>query len=72
MRYSLDFRSGAEKEFDEAAKWYDARQAGLGNEFVIEVQNVFDEIALRPNRYPKVRGEMREAPVQRFPYAVYY
>ena len=35
----------AEAEFGEAFDWYDGQRAGLGSEFVAEVQKVFDRIA---------------------------
>jgi toxin ParE1/3/4 len=39
---------------------------------VAEVQQVLDTIAAQPDRYPVVSGDVREAPVSRFPYCVYY
>jgi plasmid stabilization system protein ParE len=39
---------------------------------VAEVQRVLDTIANNPERYPEVSGDVREAPVSRFPYGVYY
>jgi hypothetical protein len=33
---------------------------------------VFAAIERNPQRYPKIRGEIRRALVQRFPHAVYY
>jgi len=40
--------------------------------FGAEVQAVLDTIAGRPDRYPVVVRDVREAPVARFPYCVYY
>jgi hypothetical protein len=41
-------RDEATAEFDEAFDWCDAKQIGLGSEFVAEVQKVFDRIAANP------------------------
>src|SRR5207247_9991893 len=68
----LSFGATAQAEFDGAAVWYDARRAGLGKDFVTEVQRILDTIVNQPDRYPVVYGDVREAAVRRFPYCVYY
>ena len=72
MSVPVVFRGAAQDEYNEAAVWYEARQTGLGAEFEAEVQAVLDAIAGQPDRYPVVAGDVREAPVSRFPYCVYY
>lgn len=72
MSLPLVFRAAAQAEFDDSAAWYGAQRPGLGALFVAEVQQVLDTIANQPNRYPVASGDVREAPVQRFPYCVYY
>ena len=72
MSLPLVFRPAAEMEFDAAALWYEGQKPGLGENFVAEVQIVLNEIADNPDRYAAVSGDVREAPVSRFPYCVYY
>lgn len=72
MSASVVFRRVARIEFDDAAGWYERRQAGLGPRFVVAVQRVLDRIAEQPDFYPVVHGEVREALVQRFPFCIYY
>lgn len=72
MNLPLVLRAAARREFDEAAVWYEDQRSGLGSDFVDRVQNVLDKIAQQPDRYPVVSGDVREAPVSRFPYAIYY
>jgi plasmid stabilization system protein ParE len=72
MSLPVVLRTPARDEADEAAQWYEQRQAGLGTVFVVELQRVLDQIASQPDRYPIVQGDTREAPVSRFPYCVYY
>src|SRR5437764_13355782 len=72
MSLPLVFRPVAQTEFDGAAAWYEGQRPGLGSDFVAEVQKVFDTIANQPDRYPIASGDVREAPVSRFPYCVYY
>lgn len=72
MNLPLVFRSIAQAEFDQAAAWYEEQRLGLGSDFGAEVQQVLDTISAQPDRYPQVSGDVREAPVARFPYCVYY
>ena len=47
----------AEAEVAAAARWYEARQTGLGVDFVAEVDAAFDRIAGAPGRYPVWRAD---------------
>jgi len=51
---------------------YERRRAGLGSDFLDEVQRVLTEIAANPALYGVVEGDIRAATSNRFPYAVYY
>ena len=72
MNLPVSFRPPAQSEYDSAAAWYDAQQPGLGPQFEAEVQAVLGVIAGQPDRYPVAARDIREAPVSRFPYCVYY
>jgi plasmid stabilization system protein ParE len=72
MSRPLGFLAAAQAEFVAAAVWYEDRRTGLGEEFVGEVERVLAAIRSQPDRYPIVLSGVREAPVRRFPYAVYY
>src|SRR5262245_44318490 len=72
MKLPLVLRPQAQAEFDDAAVWYESQRTGLGHDFISEVDKVFDNIANQPDRYAVVHGDIREAPVLRFPNCVYY
>lgn len=74
MKRPLVFRRVARTEFQDAAVWYEGQRAGLGVEFefVAEVDRILKRIADQPDHYPVAEGDVREAPVSRFPYAIYY
>ncbi len=72
MSVPVVLRAIAQGEADEAARWYEGKQAGLGADFLAELQRVLDVIAGQPDRYPVALGTTREAPLARFPYCVYY
>jgi plasmid stabilization system protein ParE len=65
-------RRAAQSEFDEAADWYEARRPGLGLRFVAAVCQVLADLADQPERWAEIWPGIREAPVQKWPYFIYY
>ncbi|MCH9688425.1 MAG: type II toxin-antitoxin system RelE/ParE family toxin [Deltaproteobacteria bacterium] len=57
-------------ELDEAAAWYDAREPGLGDELVLEVQDGLRWIEERPLAWPLLADGLRYRVfnLRRFPY----
>ena len=72
MTREVIFRPQASREALEVRQWYEARRAGLGSEFGVEVDAVVNRIIENPGAFPKVRGETRRAVLTRFPYAIYF
>lgn len=61
----------AERDFDEAADWYQQR-AGLGAQFVKNVNDVFERIGRMPELHAIVHRDIRCTRVRRFPYNIFY
>jgi plasmid stabilization system protein ParE len=72
MSLPVVLRDEAQQEFDNAFDWYESERAGLGVEFVAEVQKVFDRIAADPLIHQSVVSDIRKGVVRRFPYCVFY
>jgi plasmid stabilization system protein ParE len=72
MSVPVILRRLARAEFDDAADWYEGRRAGRGAAFTAAVRQVLSAIGSQPEAYPEVRGDIREALVPGYPYAVYY
>jgi toxin ParE1/3/4 len=68
----LLLRKEAAADLVEAVEWYDARRGGLGGDFLTAVRAVLTTIEDSPERFLIVRGDVRRAPLRRFPYAVFY
>jgi plasmid stabilization system protein ParE len=66
------FRPQAEDEALEVRQWYEARRAGLGNEFGEAADALVARIARDPLAFPRVYGETRRGVLSRFPYAIYF
>lgn len=67
---SLDI--SAVEDVNLAAAWYEEQRAGLGVEFVLEIDAVMQRIGETPKAFPVVYAEFRRALPKRFPYAVYF
>jgi plasmid stabilization system protein ParE len=65
-------RDEAEADIAEAALWYERQRAGLGREFIGEVDACFDLIARQPEVFPVVHRHARLGLLRKFPYLVVY
>jgi plasmid stabilization system protein ParE len=74
MSWRVEFAPAVEADVTAAANWYEARQPGLGAEFVEEVIRVWDALAENPllncRRHPT--KNIRWCYPDRFPYRVVY
>ena len=76
MKRSVRIGAGAQADMAEASRWYDARQSGLGVEFLRSVGRVIARIETTPHTGSRVPGvpdtDVRRVLVRRFPYHVVY
>jgi len=71
--FKIELISLAETELTEAYIWYNKKKSGLGNRFVKEVSNYFNNISENPYMFAvKYNNELRFAPLQVFPYLISY
>jgi plasmid stabilization system protein ParE len=74
MSWRVDFRPEVEQDVAEAAAWYEARQPGLGSDFIEEVIRVWHALAENPllncRRHPAKNIRWRYP--DRFPYRIIY
>ncbi len=59
-------------DVEEAARYYDRQQPGLGQRFKNAVADTVERIAANPELYPRVSGGLRKCRVPRFPHGVLY
>lgn len=72
MTLRVVFRRAAKREFEDAAGWYEEKRAGLGEEFIREIDDAVARAAAAPQRFPIVFGDIRRTVARRFPFAVYF
>ncbi len=64
--------SPAEAELTDAALWYDRQAPGSATHFLAEYERLLDRLCENPQQFPTLRGGLRRAGFQRFPYSLIY
>jgi plasmid stabilization system protein ParE len=65
-------RAAAEKDLDEAQKWYEGQRPELGAEFLVSIAEAFTRLEQDPERYVLIYKDFRRVLVERFPYRIFY
>ena len=71
MNLPVILSPAADREFEEAAAWYE-QEAGLGDKFVERVQEALDRIGQMPELHATIYQELRRIRVQGYPYNIIY
>ena len=70
MAYS--FLPPARREFAEAAAFYESREGGLGDAFVLEVEATIRRILRHPEAWTEIDARVRRCRTNRFPFGIIY
>lgn len=62
----------AEEDIKEVYRWYELQLTGLGSEFLVSIQSTFGRIERYPLIYQTIIAQLRRAPVERFPFGIFY
>jgi len=68
----LIVRPEAESELADAYDRYEHLVSGLGTEFLLCVEAVFNAVVRAPRQFPLINGRARRALARRFPYEVFF
>jgi plasmid stabilization system protein ParE len=66
MRRQVIFDREARLEFEDAMRWYEEREPGLGDRFKAEVHAALQRILKDPERFPLRGRKIRRASVETF------
>jgi toxin ParE1/3/4 len=72
MKFEVEFRTEAQKDILEAIAWYEKNREGLGDEFLIAIENEKHFIEQNPHYYEDKYKGIRKAITKKFPYILYY
>ena len=68
----IAFHTDAAEEMRAAAAYYEAREQGLGEQFLDEVEEGLQRIQQFPRLWPLYEGEYRRYLLKRFPFGLMY
>ena len=66
------FSPEARQEFEEAERYYNRQESGLGSRFRVEVRAALPLVRAWPLSCPVEQGEIRRLTLSRFPYKLLY
>ena len=66
----IDFLPEADEEMIEAARYYQSLSSGLGDDYLAEVERAVHSIAMSPQTWPILEGDLRRRLIKRFPFGV--
>jgi toxin ParE1/3/4 len=66
------FHPAADQELIDASQFYESRLAGLGGEFLDELETSITSILENPHQFEVHTGEIRIAQTRRFPYGLLF
>lgn len=72
MTYSLELTQAAKLDVQEAWLWYEEKQAGLGDDFVLSLEATINFIIRKPHIFEVKFEDLHIAPIKRFPYKIIY
>lgn len=72
MIYTLKFTQAAKLDVQEAWVWYEEKQSGLGDDFILSIEAVVTEITRNPLLFERKFNDLHIAPLRRFPYKLIY
>jgi toxin ParE1/3/4 len=70
--YHLIVKPHAIEMAQKAYRWYEKRQAGLGDLFLFEIESCYDRIESSPMLYAKIKKNFRQIILRTFPYVIVF
>jgi plasmid stabilization system protein ParE len=70
--YDLIIKEEAKFEIIEAYNWYESKQEGLGERFVLDLDDYFERIRSTPEIFPRRYREYRQVVMKSFPFVIVF
>lgn len=70
--YFLVIKPRAVAMMQEAYRWYENQKQGLGEEFLLELDQYYIKLQNHPQFFGKIKKNFRQAALRRFPYVIVY
>ena len=70
--YSLLIKPRAILMTKDAYDWYEVQKSGLGEEFLSELDHIYQKITSHPEYFGKIKKDYRQAALKRFPFVIIF
>lgn len=72
MKNKIIVKPLAKDDIIAAYLWYEKQRTGLGDEFINEIDSIYNRIISNPFQFPKIKRNYRKAVIRRFPFNVIF
>ncbi|MCF6245401.1 MAG: type II toxin-antitoxin system RelE/ParE family toxin [Sulfurovum sp.] len=70
--YTIEFKSEVYADIKIAYDWYESQRMGLGEDFLLTLEESYAKIARTPKLYQIIYKSVRRKLVRRFPYGIFF
>ncbi len=70
--YKLEFKSEVYEDIKIAYDWYESQRIGLGEDFLLTLEESYSKIVRTPKLYQSLYRSVRRKLVRRFPYGIFF
>jgi plasmid stabilization system protein ParE len=72
MTRPLIIKPEAEADLDDAKDWYERQRPGLGDAFLLAIEEALNRIRQTPEMHAVLKKNVRRSLLPRFPYGIFY
>ena len=70
--YTLEFKSEVYDDIQTAYDWYEQQRKGLGEDFLLSLEDSYAKILRSPNGYQAIYKVVRRKLMRRFPFGIFF
>jgi len=70
--HNIVFKSEVYEDIKVAYDWYESQRVGLGEDFLLTLEESYAKISRNPNAYQEIYKIVRRKLVRRFPYGIFF
>ncbi|MEA3491387.1 MAG: type II toxin-antitoxin system RelE/ParE family toxin [Campylobacterota bacterium] len=70
--YPISFKSEVYDDVKTAYDWYEKQYIGLGEDFILILEDTYQEISQSPKLYQKIYKSVRRKLMRKFPYGIFF
>ncbi len=70
--FALNFKPDVYVDIQVAYDWYEKQKIGLGEDFLLALEDSYIKITQTPKIYQKIHKHIRRSLVHRFPYSLFF